>query len=67
MTVFVLFVKIMPFLQDFSASLFPMNIITDQKLEQDKLLKQANDEAAKKAKVAAAKEAAAAEGSFLIN
>jgi hypothetical protein len=57
----------MPFLQDFSASLFPMNIITDQKLEQDKLLKQANDEAAKKAKVAAAKEAAAAEGSFLIN
>ena len=38
-----------------------------EQVQQDKLLKQANDEAAKKAKVAAAKEAAAAEGSFLIN
>lgn len=52
--------QMMPFMQDLSPSLFPMHIVTDQQIEHEKQVKQANDEAVKKAKAvaaAAAKEA----------
>ncbi len=43
----------MPFLKDFSESLFPMVIMTDEKIEYDKQMKQQADEANKKVKQAA--------------
>jgi len=43
----------MPFLKEFTTSLFPMDILTDEKIEHDKQMKQQADEAAKKAKQAA--------------
>lgn len=63
---FVVLCQMMPFMEDLAPSLFPMHILTDQQIEYDKQVKQANDEAAKKAKavaVAAAKEALKEEAS----
>lgn len=43
----------MSFLKELTTSLFPMDILTDEKIEHDKQMKQQADEAAKKAKQAA--------------